>query len=101
MDTSFEYRSYLISHENGAFIAKPRDREPFQIRSISMLRVTRAIDALWNALEDKVMAPAWLYDDQDIVDLDTAKDAMLVVDHSAFPSFPLGPVVGEPAQAAA
>ena len=100
MDTSFEYRSYVLRHEDGAFVAEPSDGEPLQIRSASMLRVTRAIDALWNTLEGKVPAPAWLNDNSDVVDLDRAKDTMLVVDRQ-FPAFPLGPVLGEPARAAA
>jgi hypothetical protein len=64
------------------------------------MRVTRAIDALWNALDGKVPVPEWLYA-SDVVDLDAASETMLVVDRPGFPSFPLGPVVGEPARAAA
>ena len=100
MNTSFVYRSYVISHQRGRFIAQPRENEDFQIQSINMLRVTRAIDALWNALEGKIQVPDWAYS-SDVVDLDEAKEAMLVVDHPGFPSFPLGPVVGEPVRAAA
>ena len=105
MQTSYEYRSYVVSHEGAhdgaAFKAESIDGENFQLRSKNMLRLTRAIDTLWNAVEGKVPAPSWVYA-SDIVDLDAASDAMLVIDRpSNFPAFPLGPVVGAPARAAA
>ncbi|WP_439357725.1 hypothetical protein [Bradyrhizobium sp. DASA03007] len=102
MQTTFEYRSYVISHDGSAFRAQPMDEEPLSIRSKNLLRLTRSIDALWNVLEGKVAAPSWLYQETDVVDLDAASEAMLVVDHGkAVPMFPLGPTVGLPARAAA
>jgi hypothetical protein len=102
MQTSFEYRSYVISHDGSAFCAQPQDEEPLQLRSKNLLRLTRSIDTLWNALEGKVAAPSWIYEAQDLVDLDAASEAMLVVDQTAKVSlFPLGPTVGMPARAAA
>ena len=100
MKTCFEYRSYVISHERGAFTAKPREGEHFEIRSINMLRVTRAIDALWNALEGKVQVPNWVYE-SDVVDLDTTMETMLVVDHQCLTRFPLGSSAGDPSRAVA
>lgn len=102
MQTSFQYRSYDVSHDGVAFCAQPQDEEPLQLRSKNLLRLTRAIDTLWNALEGKVSVPAWLYGEIDSVDLDAASEAMLVVDRStARPPFPLEPTVGLPARAAA
>jgi hypothetical protein len=101
MQTYYEYRSYVISHDGAAFSAESIDGESFQIRSKNMLRLTRAIDALWNAVDGKVPTPSWVYA-SDLVDLDAATDVMLIVDRPAFVStFPLGPVVGVPARAAA
>lgn len=100
MNTSYEYRSYVISHDGAGFKAKATDGENFQIRSKNMLRLTRAIDQLWSALEGKVPAPEWLFTSQS-VNLDTAMtDTMLVIDQK-LPSFPVGPVVGMPLRAAA
>ncbi|MCW2078057.1 UNVERIFIED_ORG: hypothetical protein M2193_000232 [Bradyrhizobium japonicum] len=60
-----------------------------------MLRVTRAIDTLWNALEGKIPAPTWLFSPSDLIDVDAASEAMVVVDRpaaSVVPSFPIAPV---------
>lgn len=102
MQTTFQYRSYVVGHDGSAYYAKPDDEEPLQLRSKNLLRVTRAIDTLWNALEGKIAAPSWLYEESDLVDLDAASEAMLIVDRStSVPSFPLGPTVGLPIRAAA
>ncbi|MGY2919483.1 hypothetical protein [Bradyrhizobium sp. USDA 3262] len=95
MKTSFEYRSYVVSFDGVAYRADSSDGEPFAIRSRNVLRVTRAIDTLWNALEGKIPAPAWLSSSADIIDVDAASEAMVVVDRSAtpvVPSFPIAPV---------
>jgi hypothetical protein len=102
MNTSFEYRSYVVSHDGSAFCATPKDEEPLQLRSKNLLRVTRAIDGLWNALDGNISAPCWLYNDAELVDLDAAAEAMLVIDRAtSVPLFPLGPTVGLPVRAAA
>jgi hypothetical protein len=102
MHTSFQFRSYTVSHDGSAFSAKPEDDEPLQLRSKNLLRLTRAIDTLWNALEGKVPAPSWLYEETELIDLVAASEAMLVVDRPMeVSSFPLGPTVGLPARAAA
>ncbi|GAA0005393.1 hypothetical protein [Bradyrhizobium elkanii] len=95
MKTSFEYRSYVVSFDGAAYRADSSDGEPFTIRSKNMLRVTRAIDTLWNALDGKIPAPAWLHGAADLIDVDAASEAMLVVDHTptpVVPSFPIAPV---------
>ena len=52
-----------------------------------MLRVTRAIDTLWNALEGKVKMPGWLSLPVNIVDIDAAtSETMLVVDRQPCPT---------------
>ncbi|MGX9944819.1 hypothetical protein ACTG4Q_20355 [Bradyrhizobium denitrificans] len=99
MDTSFEYRSYVVRRIGATFSAESTDGERFKIRSTNLLRLTRAIDTLWNAMDWKVPAPDWVYA-SDLVDLDAAADAMLVVDR-AYSAFPTGPKVGMPARAAA
>jgi hypothetical protein len=102
MNTSIEYRSYRISHDGSAFTAETQDGEPLQLRSKNMLRLTRAIDTLWNALEGKVIAPTWLFEETSSIDLDAASEAMLIVDRPArVPLFPLRPMAGMPARAAA
>lgn len=102
MQSSFEYRSYVISHDGSAFCAQPLDEDPLQLRSKHLLRLTRSIDTLWNALEGTVAAPSWLYDAEELVDLDAAFEAMLVIGHGEKVSlFPLGPTVRLPARAAA
>ncbi|WP_029083381.1 hypothetical protein [Bradyrhizobium sp. th.b2] len=95
MRTSFEYRSYVVSFDGAAYRADSSDGEPFTIRSRNVLRVTRAIDTLWNALEGKIPAPAWLHSPSDLIDVDAASEAMVVVDRPAIsvvPSFPIAPV---------
>jgi hypothetical protein len=103
MHTTFEYRSYEISHDGSAFVAASKDGEPLQLRSKHLLRLTRAVDTMWNALEGTVPAPTWLFGETDLVDIDAASEAMLVVDRTSevLSSFPLGPLVGVPARAAA
>jgi hypothetical protein len=102
MKASFVYRAYVVSHDGSAFIAVSADGEPFQLRSKNMLRVTRAIDTLWNALEGKVQMPAWLSLPDEIIDVDAAStETMLVVDQpAAATSCPIAPVLA-PIQAAA
>lgn len=81
MKASFDYRSYVVSHDGSAFTAVSADGEPFELRSKNMLRVTRAIDTLWNALEGKIQLPSWLLMAGEVVDIDAATtEAMLVVD---------------------
>lgn len=99
MDTSFEYRSYAVRRSGRTFCAESTDGERFTLRSTSLIRLTRSIDTLWNAMEGKVPAPDWVYA-SDLVDLDAAADAMLIVDR-AMPKFPTAPRVGVPARAAA
>jgi hypothetical protein len=100
MNTSFEYRFYVVSHDGSAFCADPCDGEPFQLRSRNMMRVTRAIDMLWNAVEEKVPAPDWVFA-SDVIDLDAASVTMLVIDRDSVPAFPSVPMVGLQAVAAA
>ncbi|MCS3449810.1 hypothetical protein M2222_001369 [Bradyrhizobium elkanii] len=103
MKTSFEYRSYVVSFDGAAYRADSSDGEPFAIRSRNVLRVTRAIDALWNALEGKIPAPTWLHSTANVVDVDAASEAMVVVDRrapSAVPCFPIAPIAA-PMQAVA
>jgi hypothetical protein len=102
MQTSFEYRSYDVSHDGSAFCAQSQDGEPLQLRSKNMLRLTRAIDTMWNALEGTIAAPSWLFGESDIVDIDVAAEAMLVINKASKVSpFPLKPTFGLPARAAA
>jgi hypothetical protein len=102
MNTSFQYRSYAVTHDGSAFCAKPEDGEPLQLRSKNLLRLTRAIDTMWNALDGNVAAPSWLFGETDLVDIDAAAEAMLVINHAnQVPSFPLEPTFGLPARAAA
>lgn len=104
MNTSFEYRSYRVSHDGSAFIAEPQDGEPLQLRSKNMLRLTRSIDMIWNALEGRVAAPSWLFADSDIVDIDAAAEVMLIIGRATeneVSQFPLEPTFGLPARAAA
>jgi hypothetical protein len=100
MKTSFEYRLYVVSHDGNAFCADPCDGEPFQLRSRNMMRVTRAIDMLWNAVEEKVPAPDWVFASE-VVDLDAASVTMLIIDRDAVTAFPSVPVVGSLAVAVA
>jgi hypothetical protein len=102
MQTSFGYRSYAVSHDGSAFCAQSQDGEPLQFRSKNLLRLTRAIDTMWNALEGTIAAPSWLFGESDIVDIDAAAEAMLVINRSSkVSSFPLEPTFGLPARAAA
>jgi hypothetical protein len=67
-----------------------------------MLRLTRAIDTMWNALEGRIAAPSWLFGDSNIVDIDAAAEVMLIMGRATEPSsFPLEPTFGLPARAAA
>lgn len=94
MKTSIEYRSYVVSHDGSAYNAIASDGEPFQLRSKNLLRVTRAIDALWNALEGKIPLPGWLLIGADIIDIDAAaSESMLVVDRPAAAPIRLVPAV--------
>jgi len=103
MQTSFQYRAYQVEHDGSAFSASSLDGEELQLRSKNLLRLTRAIDTLWNALEGKVSAPVWLDHAIDMVDLDAAADAMVVIGGSKEPVslFPLLPKIGTRVRAAA
>lgn len=103
MNTAFEYRAYVVSHDGDAYTAAPVDEEPYQLRSKTLLRVTRAIDTLWNALEKKIPLPSWLLDHSDLVDLDAASEVRLIVSDrkSLVPSFSVAPAVGVPSSAVA
>lgn len=103
MKTCFEYRSYVVSHDRSAYNAVSIDGEPFQLRSKNMLRVIRAIDNLWNAVEHKVPVPGWFLAASDLVDLDAASEAMLITSDrpAAVPSFPIAPVLATPFRVAA
>jgi hypothetical protein len=68
MDLRFEYRSYMIVSEDGLFIAKSLDGEPGEISSTHILRVTRAIDALWSAVEAGII-PQW-FSEESLINLD-------------------------------
>jgi hypothetical protein len=91
MNTSFEYRGYVVSHDGNAYTAAPVDEEPCQLRSKNLLRVTRAIDTLWNVLSGTVTMPSWFFLAEDILDLDAASEAMRIVDRLT--SFPVVPLV--------
>lgn len=95
MKTAFEYRSYVVSHDGGAYNALAIDGEPFELRSKNLLRVTRAIDTLWNALEGKIPLPSWFLIATDVIDIDAATtEAMLIVDRPvAAPVFQTVPIV--------
>jgi hypothetical protein len=87
MKASLEYRSYVVTHDGSAYTAVSADGEPFQLRSKNLLRVTRAIDTLWNALEGKVKMPGWLSLPVNIIDIDAAtSETMLVVDRQPCPT---------------
>src|SRR5437667_12061857 len=79
MDTFFEYRSYVVRRTGATFSAESADGERLKIRSTNLVRLTRAIDALWNAIGGTVPAPDWVYA-SDSVDLAAATDAMRIVD---------------------
>lgn len=84
MKASFEYRSYVVNHDGSAYTAVSADGEPLELRSKNMLRVTRAIDTLWNALEGKIPLPSWFLIATDVIDIDAATtEAMLIVDRPA------------------
>ncbi|WP_091977022.1 DUF4118 domain-containing protein [Bradyrhizobium ottawaense] len=68
MNTPFEYRAYVIDREDGWFIAKPLDGEPGEIGSRHLLRVMKAIDALW-ATVDSGSLPQW-FNTEDLINLD-------------------------------
>lgn len=99
MDSSYEYRSYLVRREGAAFSAVSTDGERFKMRSTDMLRLTKAIDVLWDAVEGFAPAPAWLFG-SNAVDLDKAMGAAAVAKSSIL-IFPAGPKAGMPARAAA
>ncbi|WP_316207351.1 hypothetical protein [Bradyrhizobium sp. SZCCHNR3118] len=79
MKTSFDYRSYVVSNDGAVFTAAASDEEPFQLRSKSLVRVTRAIDAMWNALEGKIPMPSWMATAGDIIDIDAAASGAVLV----------------------
>jgi hypothetical protein len=60
MKSSFEYRSYAISNRDGRYIAESMDDEPCFLCSNYLLRVLRAIDAMWEALDGRSEMPVWL-----------------------------------------
>jgi hypothetical protein len=78
MKQSFEYRSYAISAEDGRYTAKSLDGEPCDLRSNYLLRVLRAVDTLWAAIETAaipVWFADWMKDPVEVIDLDAAADA--------------------------
>ena len=68
MKEAINYRSFVIAKEDDWYIAKSLDGEPAEICSRHLLRLMRAIDALWISL-DSGTAPQWFTDD-DLIDLD-------------------------------
>lgn len=101
MKTTLHYRSYVVNHDGSAYAAVSADGEPFQLRSKNLLRVTRAIDALWNALEGKIPVPSWLFTSTDVIDIDAAtSESMLIVDRRTSAPVHAAPTVA-PAQAVA
>jgi len=62
------YRSYVIQAEDGWYIAKSVDGEPSEICSRHLLRLMRAIDALWASLETGKI-PQW-FNDEELIYLD-------------------------------
>jgi hypothetical protein len=82
MKSSFEYRSYEISTKDGRYIAQSVDGEPCFICSNYLLRVLRAVDAMWKALEDRSQMPAWLKQSwgDPVIDLDEAAGEILPIE---------------------
>jgi hypothetical protein len=83
MKSSFEYRFYEISTKDGRYIAQSMDDEPCFICSNYLLRVLRAVDTMWKALEDRSeKMPAWLKQSMGdpIIDLDEAAVEILAIE---------------------
>lgn len=89
MKSSFQYRSYLISSEDGRYTAKSLDGEDFTLSSNYVLRVLRGIDALWEAAETVLdqaapsrYTPSWIQDwlisPTGLIDLDSVADASVL-----------------------
>jgi hypothetical protein len=84
MKNSFEYRSYVVSNENGLYVARSDDGDDFRISSVYLLRVLRSVDALWTALDQTGTAAAstipmwireWMAQKTSFIDLDFADGA--------------------------
>ena len=61
MKQSLTYRSFDVSNEDGKYIARSSDGEECQLSSKYLLRVLRAIDTLWAALDGDTQ-PIWFSD---------------------------------------
>jgi hypothetical protein len=82
MKSSFEYRSYKISAEDGRYIASSMDDEPCFICSNYLLRVLRAVDNMWQALDGRHEMPAWLKQSwgDPMIDLDVIAGEILPIE---------------------
>lgn len=81
MKNRFEYRSYDVEGKDGRYKAISLDGEEFSLVSDHLIRLLRAIDSLWYALENheasvkNTLSPwvfKWLTDPVSCVDLDIA-----------------------------
>jgi hypothetical protein len=84
MKNSFDYRNYIVSNENGRYVARSCDGDDFSITSVYLLRALRSIDALWTALDQVGTAAAatvptwireWIANPASFIDLDLADGA--------------------------
>jgi hypothetical protein len=79
MKSVFEYRAYAIAAEDGRYTAKSLDGESCELRSSYLLRVLRAVDTLWGALETASPPPwfkSWMSDPLSPIDLDTTAESL-------------------------
>lgn len=68
MYAPFEYRSYLVAHIEGRYVAKSLDGEPCELGSQDLQKVVQAIDSLWSSLSDGLPLKFLV---EDFIDLDT------------------------------
>lgn len=115
MKSSFQYGGYVISNGGGVFVANSADDVQCELRSQCLLRVIRAIDTLWDALDRQTFPTwllAWIEDPAASIDLDTAADAVALAEPCSkshddpikalsFPGKPLQVTIGRAAAAVA
>lgn len=104
MRSSIEYRGYVVEHDGAGYVASSLDGESCTLRSKSLIRVMRSVDALWTALDGGVRQAwidTWLANPAAPVQLDAAAEAMLVPTRSLTPVFPVAPIVTPATQVAA
>ncbi|MCA1379352.1 hypothetical protein I6F34_00760 [Bradyrhizobium sp. BRP05] len=84
MKNTFDYRNYVVSNEDGRYVARPGDGDDFCMTSVYLMRILRSIDALWTALDQIGTAAAatipvwireWIADPVNFLDLDLANGA--------------------------